>query len=652
MNKSLDDLIQKMYEKYKGLPNGGPIVRENTKNDAFPIVVLDILYSHKLGIDMKSIQASDLAKIIVPPPDNGIDMVVVKEDLDEVFFEFVQVKNTDQTESELKQCFSYMKSTIKDFKTKPSTVNSHLSAILNESGFDKNIDKRNIKYIVVHRGLTSGYSALKDDEQIVTGAELDILRTACNQNIPSVPLETFESDCYNNFIVYDRNDNPEEEAILCNLRGYDLAVLSNKYSNTTLGRNILFGNNLRDSLAGKSKTYAGVSDTITKEPDKFWFYNNGITIVAEDYDAGADNSAKEKFVLKNFSIINGAQTTSSLGRYLREAQYNHDKDAINCLKKVYVLTRILKVKSSKLRSQIAIFNNTQNPITTRDMASNRDEQVALNKWLLNNGSNIKIYVEIRNGATVPANIYIQKHQRTSNVELAQLAFAGFLREPFTAKNKKSALFDTDYKQEEYLLNEYYHKIFHYSSDGKIKPEGILFNKTPEEINELLFVNFLYKNCKNYLRRTFKERIENSEKQLAIADSDNKRKSLEESIKQYNSKTAISNICLFYCLALYYRYKDEFAADFKDKTFDYNKFYSDSNYKNELIKKFSYLFLMDTINIISKLSETTGNLNTWIRSGKNEKPFLDKVDENLTGDLELQEKCQKFIESVMVSYNAT
>ena len=57
-----------------------------------------------------------------------------------------------------------------------------------------------------------------------------------------------------------------------------------------------------------------MAKTIREEPEKFWFYNNGITIIAEDYNtitSAGSNGDIEKFVLKNFSIINGAQTTSS-----------------------------------------------------------------------------------------------------------------------------------------------------------------------------------------------------------------------------------------------------------------------------------------------------------------------------------------------------
>lgn len=39
----LDEIIENYYQKCVGLPTGKPIVRQNQKNDAFEIVVLETL---------------------------------------------------------------------------------------------------------------------------------------------------------------------------------------------------------------------------------------------------------------------------------------------------------------------------------------------------------------------------------------------------------------------------------------------------------------------------------------------------------------------------------------------------------------------------------------------------------------------------------
>ena len=71
-----------------------------------------------------------------------------------------------------------------------------------------------------------------------------------------------------------------------------------------------------------------------------------------------------------------------------------DGENIENLKKVFVLARILRVTDKQMWRDIAIFNNTQNPITSRDKVANRIEQIHLNEWLLDD-TYPQIYVEIR-----------------------------------------------------------------------------------------------------------------------------------------------------------------------------------------------------------------------------------------------------------------
>ena len=438
---NLDSLINQYYEKYQGLPNGGPIVRMNQPNDAFEIVVLETLYGDEMGIDISEISERNvekLTKYIVPAPDDGIDIVVEHDDIDGSSYDFVQVKNAELSPLGMQQALSGMKRTISNFLKDQSKINKHLKTVLSNTNISSS-DTTNFRYILVHRGKNNYFKNQDKDELIITGTELKLIRdgknSKKNSEIPLVPSETFSADSFNNFITYEESDgNP---AILLNLRGLELAQLALKYTNTSLGRNILFGHNLRESLSNKSKTYEGMAKTIKNEPANFWFYNNGITIIAENYNIDKDKDGNvEKLILNNFSIINGAQTTSALGEFLKQSDMNGLDNEKKQLENVYVLARILKVTDNNFKSQIAIYNNTQNPITTRDMASNRVEQTKLNEELLK-GIAPNIYMEIRRGMKAPNNIKLYKHQHTSNIELAQLAYAGFLLDPFSSKDKKN-----------------------------------------------------------------------------------------------------------------------------------------------------------------------------------------------------------------------
>ena len=437
-NKNIDDLIDEYYEKYKGLPSDKPIIRMNQKNDAFEIVVLETLYGDELGIDICNIEPSNIDKIskyIVAPPDDGIDIVVVKEELDETHYDFIQVKNSKLDSLDIKKALRYMEDSISTYKKSHMKVGENLRAILSETGLGDD-DSENCRFILVHRGECDSISGQKSNEQIINEKNLELLKDSSFSKLPTVKERVFKSesyDCCCDLASFDKS------AIVINLRGKELAELNNEFITTDRGRNMLFGQNLREGLGlGRSKTYIGMTKTINEEPEKFWFYNNGITILADEF-----RYTKNSIKLYNFSIINGAQTTSSLGRFLKEALQKNDyekQEDIKKLEKVRVMARILQVKNdNKFKDNIAIFNNTQNPITTRDMASNRDEQRFLHNRLLNENGSSHIFMEIKRGTNLYNNIPFYKHQKTTNEELAQLAFAGFLKNPFIAKDKKKAL---------------------------------------------------------------------------------------------------------------------------------------------------------------------------------------------------------------------
>lgn len=616
----LDQQIDYYYDKFKGLPNDAPIIRNNTKSDAFAIVVLKALYSEQIP-ELQDDNILTLAKFIVAPPDNGIDIVVERNDLDvdEPHFDFIQVKNSALQPVEIKSAFTYMQKTIFDYLSKPENVNNHLKKVLSDFEFSKD-DKNNCTYYVVHTGDSKYFKGIDEKKEIViTGNDIFNYLNVDAKN-PRVKSEAFSSDQFNNFISYEEASGTP--AILMNLCGYGLAELAEKYDNTALGRNILFGQNLREGLV-KSSTYEGMVNTILNEPELFWFYNNGITILTEDFNAiDADGDHKtDKIILKNFSIINGAQTTSALGRFYKESKLNRNDENIEKLKKVFVLARILQVQDNKLMNKIAMYNNTQNPITTRDMASGRTEQLNLYEKLKN--GNPAIYVNIRRGQNKPATIYFAKHRCTNNEELAQLSFAGFLRDPSAAKNQKKSLFDIDYKQSDYTVNESYHKIFD-------ETDGILFKKSNDEIDELLFVHELYKRSKSILTKEYQNRIDGlNSGSYTDEEKTNFRLNFEK-------RQAICRKCTFFCLTYYYSLKALYAVSDQGLVYRYNDYYNDNGFNAKLNQAFTTYFLEPTVNLIFDITKSVNSLDDWIR-GKRTTEFLSAINDKLASDMGIKNK---------------
>lgn len=639
--KSINELIDQYYGEFVGLPSYRPIIRNNQKNDAFELVVLKVLYGKHLPEIIKS-NVSELCKYVVAPPDNGIDIFYQHENGDDYSFDVIQVKNAALDESQLRGAILGMQRTIDDFCKNPTSVNSEsCKEILSNSNLDKT-NKSKCQYYVVHTGEVDDFSGSNDNEHIITLKALETLLNNVSENVDSDTLSIKTSMFYGN--LEDNNG-----AIVCSLNGYDLAKLNNQYFNTEVGRNILFGSNLRESLVTpKSKTFLSMSKTIVNCPENFWYFNNGITIIAKDINF--DSTKNNQVTLKNFSIVNGAQTTSTLGLFLKEARKNQENYKIDALKKVYVLTRILKVTGDKMRQDIAIYNNTQNPITSRDMVANRIEQKYLNEWLLNENYP-QIYVEIRRGAQIPGNFNKGiTHRKTTNEELAQLAYASFLQKPFIAKDKKSALFNNDYTQTEYVINKIYHDIFCYD-ENDASNRGVIFTKSKTEIDELLFIQHLYKEAKKIMKKTYSERITKYQEQKAKTNNPAEIKTADQRIAQAALFSDTVGICMFYFIALYYEFKANFDASNDTRTYNFDKYYQDKQFKSELIESVANLFLALSVKLLVKTAtdaNKAANVSNWIRNSNCESKFLEALREELASDLELEQKYADFINKYKIS----
>lgn len=661
MANNTEELMHEMYEEFRGLPNNNPIVRNNIENDAYPLVILKLEYGKLLGINVTSENIDVVSSYIVAPPDSGIDMFIEIEDGDEYYYHVIQVKYSELSESEIKKCYIEMQDTIKNYLKDPNLVKPTLRAVISKTNFTKAYQD-NCSYFVYHKGTVKEGPTIKNKVSVATTVDLDIILQSVNNpdshSELKVPYDELHSDAYNNFIEYTPNDdqnNPVkcDKAILCSIRGYDLAMLCDRYYSTAQGRNILFGQNLRDSLAKKSKTSKEMKETIDKEPGRFWHYNNGITIIAEKIDLKNDkDSGKDVILLKNFSIINGAQTTSTLREYYVDHKY--DDGALEKLKNVYVLARLMEITNDrKFGNKIAVYNNSQNAISSRDMVANNPEQNALfQRFWDEKGNSPHIYVQIRNGSTKPSHPRIEKHQSTSNEELAQLAFAAFLQEPFSAKNKKATLFTKDAtRAEAVLINEDYDNIFRYEiteEEGSNQRQGILFQKTKHEIDEVLFIKCLYRAARTEKKKYLEEMIEQTNVKIEEAKNNSDTTiAQQEKLSKYQRNKEINNTCMFYCITLYYAIKEEYKKE-GEGMFDYAAYYgggSESTYRSDIVDYFSSNFLEETISIITDLFGAEANVGNWIRRSGSQKEFKNKLNDKLA----LGSKCKEMYENFVAKF---
>ena len=651
----LEERMKELYEMYVGLPSNKPIVRQNTINDAFELVVLEIMYQRECGEEIKNCDIDNISRYIVAPPDGGIDIFFARQEGEDFSYDIIQVKNSVLSPREIKTCITEMKREIVDYIQTPQNVPENLRKIISGTSFYEGALDR-CTYYVVHAGTEKTYMGRQDDESVLTYKDLEILKESLVNY--SVPSHTFLADNSNNFMnfgekitVEDEKGEPQKaEAFLMNLNGYDLAKLCNAYSSSRTGMNILFGQNLRDTLdTKKSKTYQKMRHTVLNEPEKFWYYNNGITIIAStcgSYDSQyvdlPDGTRTDNVTLTNFSIINGAQTTGALGKILEEAEKDSDgAEIIEKLKKVYVLTRIMQTDVEEFKKSIAINNNRQNTLSDRDLVSKNIEQRKLDERLKN--GNPKIFVQIVSGSTPPKNQRFYVHRKNSTNEfLAQLAYAAFLLQPGSAKDKKTSLFK--FSDDGTEVNKDYSKIFHYDVDDS--KCGILLQKTNKEIDEVLFLSQLYKDAKKYIKDDL---VATKAKLLKRIDSNPENplnKTFEAQVAIITNRLDINNICMFYAIAYYYALKEINEIE-TNGTFDFENYYRrNSEYRTEIIKEFAAFYLEKTIEIIKELVPEGSNVNNWIRNPNNQDKFMEKVNERIILRDE-QERHNKFMKKFVI-----
>lgn len=221
----------------------------------------------------------------------------------------------------------------------------------------------------------------------------------------------------NNFLYYG-----EENSIITNVLASSIKDNFIKY-----GKSGLLAMNLRFYVSNK-KVDEGLENSIKNNGENFWYYNNGIIIICDDF-----NVVGNKIKLHNYSIINGGQTTRMIGVIPFKKDF-----AVSC--------KIIKNKykddvsqSIKFISDIAEASNTQKPINATDLIANRYEQRLLKSKLSKEG----IFVQIKRGDTAFANLsenYPEPWQKTKNDELGQLIYATICQKPGTARNSKSQIF--------------------------------------------------------------------------------------------------------------------------------------------------------------------------------------------------------------------
>ena len=223
-------------------------------------------------------------------------------------------------------------------------------------------------------------------------------------------------------------------SIVATVKGKDLLKLYEKYGDSLFERNIRYYRGAR-----KESINAKIIDTILTDDkrENFWYYNNGISFVCQDFNI-KDDIDPPILEVKGFQVINGCQTTVCLSQ-AKEREENW----VSIPEEVQVIVRFIKAPIKDV-GLITLYTNSQNPVNPLQLKSNDPLQKRLQEEL---NSSSPYFYSIKEGdwQLIP-----QKLKKTfkDRIELAKVtqAIYSFNNDPVFARRWKNKLFSEKYNE--------------------------------------------------------------------------------------------------------------------------------------------------------------------------------------------------------------
>ena len=145
-------------------------------------------------------------------------------------------------------------------------------------------------------------------------------------------------------------------------------------------RDYVFESNIRQWMQFKTSVNKGIRETLQNIPHKFFYYNNGITIVVSDFEELENNT----LVLYAPQIVNGAQTSNSI---IDKAKRTNNLDGS-------ITVTVIKADDEQDQNNITKYRNSQNAVRGKDLVSLMDFHKSIKSQL----ENLKYFYEIQAGS--------------------------------------------------------------------------------------------------------------------------------------------------------------------------------------------------------------------------------------------------------------
>lgn len=565
---------------------------DNMKNCSDEETVLYLYaYYHYFNADNSCISDVVQGNVYKWDASDRIAGIYIDQDADQNDIDVLAIKFTDNADFD----FPAILKTFKDIegilfdRAHFSSIRPELKALLNNEEYKvttnrpikisiiTNFDPKNIS---AKNSILKALSVLKPDHSnvsyhIVFGYDVEHEILEIEEPREFVDTAIIDIDSSSNYITFG-----DEKSMIVNISAKSLKRIYELYYYRGL-----FAQNLRYYVKN-AKVDANIVESIQSFPDNFWYYNNGIILICDDYII-QDNS----ILLSNFSIINGGQTTKLIG------ETDFDKD-------FFVQCKIIKNKYSdesdrlEFIANVAEASNTQKPIKDKDLIANRPEQRLLKKQLADAG----IYCQVKRGEKVNKKLYPAAWQNTTNEELGQFLLSFVYQKPGTARGGKaticgnkerySLLFGKKYSSDllgDFLKIKAYYKLW--ATYVKKNDDGVDPYKVGLVNNGMFFItSIIGVLCKMYYHNSYVNAISTAvlpEQKMEIVSQHDIDHHIFATDMDYKTKL----FELFeYCYIRFYRPGYEFLKTFKEKHNNYSNFTKvNNNYNTYVFRQIAFEF---------------------------------------------------------------
>lgn len=291
--------------------------------------------------------------------------------------------------------------------------------------------------------------------KVLFAADIDYLIASTATALPYVPSGELELDRAGNACGYDDIGGEAGDAGCMAVNVNILASSLQKLWRATSYRGLL-SQNLRYYVK-MARVDQAMVDTMRNHPERFWYFNNGLTIICDSFKI-----TKTTLRMSAFSIVNGGQTTHNIGvAPTIEPRSRHDF-ALPC-RVISMCDRAGHALEEDARidfmAAISTATNSQKPIKASDTVANRREILTIRKALKEDPA-CAIYLLRKRGEPFDARKYSLPWQTVKTEQYGQLLLSFLYQAPCSARSKKQLIFED---------KQLYGQLFAVGDDGQTFP---------------------------------------------------------------------------------------------------------------------------------------------------------------------------------------